>query len=266
MFHGNFLNKQNQTVLPVQHSSSAPAVFNSHLQNMSSTKVNTMNPLDRLIQSHFGGVQTIKEPAPPVAVLKQILGINHQAQETSAPARQSAVSLKEADNKLKMSLLGKQVKQFGEFGGQDSSSVAVSSYDYVSSMKQGAVTKSEIQENSYISNGANGPAVVDTSKSKKKTSGKTKQEKEKKPVVPGVVVSIPVPVNPVLPAFFAGSAFLNSPDPVAVPLPDFDEAFWSDGNSSPEKSTVAIDEKAVPLKDSNCSANSLLNMLKGKRK
>lgn len=66
------------------------------------------------------------------------------------------------------------------------------------------------------------------------------------------------------PEFFASSAFLSSPDPTSVPLPDFDEKFFFDEEDTPVATTVAV-AVAAPQPQLSEKASSLLSLLKAKK-
>ena len=65
--------------------------------------------------------------------------------------------------------------------------------------------------------------------------------------------------------FYAGSAFLNSPDPMVMPMPDFEDSFFSGQASdsfSEQEDKLESDETTSSSKGNNDKSNALFKMLK----
>jgi len=212
-----------------------------------------LNPLDRLIMCHFGEGQTTSPPSnqpaptstgkePQEVALKKILGLNISVCNptttnfndgaTSSNSLPPPARLDDVEAKLKSILFtgAKTPPPTSEVAQQSAVLATAATAEPASRRKKKAVTAAQ--------------------------SAELKIPPETKPVK----IKAKAEKKPKTPEFFAGSAFLSSPDPTSVPLPDFDENLFFDDEGSPD-APVSPD----PQPTARDKSASLLTLLKAKK-
>ena len=185
-----------------------------------------LNPLDRLIKSHFDKPTILPEnlnshkSVVQEKALKTMLGlkVSSHAKEVEPQFFDSSSSITIENNNPKNS----KARDLDIKNNLPVSNISSSS---------NPSTKSDQQPQ---------PNITNQNQKRKTKSNKTASKSKDNQMIP-------------IPAFFAGSACLNSPDPNAVPLPDFDENFWDDDND--DNTTEEIDSDSNESYSNNSPPN-----------